>query len=291
MKRTARKISRTGGVELLRKTTSTMEIARARVNTGTVVFDENEVPNSYGVMALEQTAGRGQRGRAWFSKPGESLSVTYYVRHGLADEKYLGHLSLMVGVAVARLLHDNALFCLEKTNADRVYKGVTEYLATPEIFKEPAPFRLKWPNDILLNGKKIAGILIERMEAPDGKPIFLVGVGVNVKNREFPEELQSIATSLSLEGVPTDCLNLQIWAEKLAELIAEEADICARTEGKSTLTRWRMRNDTWGRTYVAATETGEITGVAKGISEEGALILELPDGSKMSVSSATSNVS
>ena len=265
-----------------------MEIAKDRVLSGVIQFDENETPNFEGVMALEQTNGQGQRGREWFSKPGESLCVTYYLRHGIAGEKYQGRLSLMIGVAVARLLHDNALYCLEKTNSERVYKGIAEYLETPEIFKSAAPFRLKWPNDVLLNGKKIAGILIERVLAPDGEPVFLVGVGINVKNRDFPGALEGSATSLSLEGVPTDCLNLKVWAEKLAELIAEEAEICLRTEGESTLTRWRIRNDTWGRTYVATTEAGEIQGVAKGISEDGALVLELNDGGKVTVTSATS---
>ncbi len=269
-------------------TESTMNDAKKAVANGSVAFDESGLPNSLGIMALEQTEGRGQRGKNWFAKPGESLCVTYYFRHGLSDEKYLSFLSLMAGVAVARLLSDNALYGLQKAYQDKIYKGEAAELVIPELFESSHPFKLKWPNDILLNGKKIAGVLIERVHAPDGEAAYLIGVGINVKNLNFPEELQGFATSIANEGVPTESLNLKVLAEKLAELLAEEAEICLKSEGASTLTRWRIRNDTWGRAYSAQVEDQEIKGVAKGIDETGALILELSDGGKAVVNSATS---
>ncbi len=270
-------------------TESTMNDAKKAVANGSVAFDESGLPNSLGIMALEQTEGRGQRGKNWFAKPGESLCVTYYFRHGLSDEKYLSFLSLMAGVAVARLLSDNALYGLQKAYQDKIYKGEAAELIIPELFESSHPFKLKWPNDVLLNGKKIAGVLIERVQAPDGEGAYLIGVGINVKNHNFPEELQGVATSIENEGVPTHSLNLKVLGEKLAELLAEEGEICLKSEGASTLTRWRIRNDTWGRTYSAQVDEQEVQGVAKGIDETGALILELSDGSKAVVNSATSS--
>ena len=88
-------------LEVLGTTSSTMDAARRRVLEGEVSFDLDGAPSSWGVLADEQTAGRGQRGRTWHAVRGESLCATYYVRHKFALPEEAGRIPLMAGVAVA----------------------------------------------------------------------------------------------------------------------------------------------------------------------------------------------
>lgn len=119
------------------------------------------------VSAGAQTSGRGREGRGWFSAPGLGLYVTFAFR--LADSRRLSLLSIVSGVAAADML-----------------AGWTGW-----------EFILKWPNDILGSGKKVAGILCENMVA--GETVTcLVGIGINLNHgpEDFPVELQATAASL-----------------------------------------------------------------------------------------------
>ena len=117
-------------------------------------------------MADEQTAGRGRLDHAWHSAPGENLMFSAVLDvSGLAPDA-VATLPLVVGLAVLRALAPLA----------------------------PSPFTVKWPNDVLAHGRKIAGILCERM----GDAV-IAGVGVNVNQTEFPPEIDARATSLARE--------------------------------------------------------------------------------------------
>ncbi|MFK7851545.1 MAG: biotin--[acetyl-CoA-carboxylase] ligase [Akkermansiaceae bacterium] len=114
------------------------------------------------LVAEEQTKGRGRRGADWFSPMGESLAVSVLLRP-VDPKEFWCRLSLAAGLAVAETLE--------------------RFVPMAEI---------KWPNDVLIDGKKIAGILVEA-----GKDFVIVGIGINVNTEEFPEGL--LATSLKIE--------------------------------------------------------------------------------------------
>ena len=117
------------------------------------------------IVALEQTAGRGRRGREWVSEKGAGIYFSIVLRPEL-ELRFLPLITLMAGVAV----HDTLS-----------YAGLR-----PDI---------KWVNDILVNEKKIAGILAETTETPDGLAV-IVGIGINIRSSNFPPELASTATSI-----------------------------------------------------------------------------------------------
>jgi BirA family biotin operon repressor/biotin-[acetyl-CoA-carboxylase] ligase len=116
------------------------------------------------LLALEQNAGRGRRGAAWFSPAGDSLAFSILVRP--EEPKSLWpRLALAAGLAVA-----------EAVESFGIAAGI------------------KWPNDVWIRSRKVSGILVEA-----GKDFAVVGIGLNVNTREFPAEVADIATSLGIE--------------------------------------------------------------------------------------------
>lgn len=140
--------------------------------TEAAAWADDGAPTGAMVTAETQTAGRGRLGRDWADEPGRDLALSLILRPALSAEK-LG----LVGLAAAL--------------------GVAEALdaRTPGV-------ALKWPNDVLIGGKKAAGILAETRWAACGgghRPIVLLGIGVNVNRETFPHEIAHRATSLALE--------------------------------------------------------------------------------------------
>lgn len=127
-------------------------------------FAQNGAPGGMVLLALQQTAGRGRRGAAWFSVPGESLAFSILVRP--EEPKALWpRLALAAGLAVAEAV---------------------------EFFGPAAG--IKWPNDVWIGKRKVAGILVEA-----GPDFAIVGIGLNVNTSVFPPEVANIATSLRIE--------------------------------------------------------------------------------------------
>jgi len=124
------------------------------------------------VVADMQTAGRGRRGRSWYSPGSQGIYMSIILRPVL-PLKEISRISLLVAVAVAETLE-------EELNL---------------------PARIKWPNDILINNKKIAGILSEVVTDMDGIEYIVVGIGLNINNRlqDFPSDLRTPATSARVE--------------------------------------------------------------------------------------------
>lgn len=148
--------------------------------TGSTNADLAEVaragePEGRVLVSAEQTAGRGRLDRTWVSPRGASLSMSMLLRPVHEFPRW-GWLSLLAGMAVSSALAD--------------------------IAPEKSRVQLKWPNDVLIDGGKVCGILSERIEHPSGARA-IVGLGLNVELT--PEELPvPTATSLSLEGFPVD---------------------------------------------------------------------------------------
>ena len=201
------------------------------------------------VVADEQLAGRGRRGRIWRAPTGTSLLASIIVRPRL-PHSLLATLSLTTAVAAAEAL--------------RRVAGVDT--------------RLKWPNDVLVRDRKIAGILLEsRVGAADATSsaqaapeiVTIVGIGINLGQREFPTDLAPSATSVALETGRAP------GREAMLTALLEEFDVWrARLEGEGfapVREAWRRLNDTLGRRVTVDT----VTGIAADLDTDGALLIDV----------------
>jgi len=223
-------------------------------------------PDGTVVVADAQTRGRGRDGRTWHTAPGRSLALSVLLHQG-CDRPALGLLPLAAGLAVAQALET--------------------------LGAAPA---LKWPNDVLLGGRKVAGVLCESRRvpapatAPPGRGVApaparvaaVVGVGVNVSQAtaDFPPEIAESATSLALAGVATDRESVAA-----AFLDAFEA-LWTRLQagsGDAVLEAWTARAGFWGRPVVVRTPAGPVRGVARALAPDGALVLALEGGAETTV--------
>ncbi len=139
-------------------------------NTLCMELGKNTNTNHYALVAEKQTAGRGRLGRDWHSEEGAGLYMSILERPGQELMQKIAPVTLIVALALRE-----ALF--ERTGMD---------------------CQIKWPNDLVYNGKKIAGILTQAHGMPQPE-FFVTGIGLNVFHETFPEELKEKATSLYLE--------------------------------------------------------------------------------------------
>jgi BirA family transcriptional regulator, biotin operon repressor / biotin---[acetyl-CoA-carboxylase] ligase len=205
------------------------------------------------VIADAQTAGRGRRGRAWFSPPASGLYVSVVLRPGRsrAPERATALLTLSAGVALSEAV-------------ERV-TGLT-----------PA---IKWPNDLLVGRRKLAGILAEGVAARSsaGLQAVVLGYGINVGSAAYPPELASIVTALETElGRQID--RPAVCAESLACLAERYRDLL---DGRfdAILDAWRARAfGSRGAKVQWDTLSGVRTGITEGIDDMGALLVR-SDGS------------
>lgn len=182
-------------IDLLARCDSTNAVLLGRAETG--------APSGSVVIAEEQTAGRGRRGRGWFARPGDSLCLSLLWR--FAPGTAPAGLSLAVGVAVARALEKSA-----QTGAPEVGAGDTANIA-------PAGgILLKWPNDILKDGRKLGGILVELV--PGAAHAAVIGIGINLRLPDaMPDELRAASAALEHDGMALDAN--QILAALLGDLL------------------------------------------------------------------------
>jgi BirA family biotin operon repressor/biotin-[acetyl-CoA-carboxylase] ligase len=212
-------------------------------STQRVAFElaERDAADGTVVVADTQTAGRGRRGRVWHDAPGDSLLASIVVRPRL-DVSDLPKLSIAAAVAVAEAIET-------ATGVD---------------------VRLKWPNDVLVRRRKLAGILLESRILVE--PIVVVGIGINLRQRAFPAALVGAATSIDLEG------GRSVGREELLEHVLDAFGHWRRRlerEGFAALrARWLALADTIGRTVTV----GEHEGLAVDLAEDGALVLRQPGG-------------
>ena len=195
------------------------------------------------VVAEVQSAGRGRQGRSWVSQPG-NLLVSVLFRPTL---EALPFISILGGIAAAR--------------AVRKVTGL-----------DP---RIKWPNDLLIGGRKAAGILAESAIVGDTVWYAVLGVGMNVSlETEETQEISSFATSVNAaaaQEVPRENLLRQF-------LMDLDALYLALGQGKSPIEEWQGLLETTGQRLEATWGEDTYTGVAEGTDELGNLLLRQDDG-------------
>jgi len=195
------------------------------------------------VIAEAQTAGRGRRGRVWASPPRKNLYFSVVLRPDLPPAR-APELTLVASVAICEALRQAG-----------VQAGI------------------KWPNDLLASGKKVAGILTELAAEPDRVSWVVLGVGVNVNARieDFPEELRAEATSVLIErGQPAP---RALLAAACFTAIEDWVDRHADEGFGAVREAWRERSVTLGREVVVKVDGREIAGTAEDIDEGGALLV------------------
>ncbi len=220
---------------------STNNCARALANVG--------APEGIVVFSEEQTAGRGRLGRTWVSKPAENLMFSLLLRPQIPPES-LNLLPLYVGVAVAQ--------AIEKATNLKV--------------------ECKWPNDLLINNHKVAGILIESALSKSKVDFVVIGVGINVNQREFPPDLMQKATSLSLE-TKKQVDRAQLFREILAVLEQHYAKSSA-TGFQSVVPFWQERSTIINKPITVSQSGTVVSGIVKGLSKEGGLVLRVNGSEK-----------
>jgi len=204
------------------------------------------------VIAEQQTGGRGRAGRTWVHAPGLGLAMSCVLHLG-CDVRQAGVLPLAVGLAVARACHSLG-----------------------------AAVRLKWPNDVLADGRKLGGVLCEMRRDPRGGEVVVVGIGLDVRQRrdDFPPELRDLATSLALVGV-----EVTVEAAAAASLNALEPlwDEAQEGDRSAVLAAWSERAAFWGESVTVRTPSGPVSGVAQRLDGDGSLVLRLPSGVETTV--------
>lgn len=200
------------------------------------------------VLAEEQTAGRGRFGRIWYSEKSSGIYVSIILRPPLAPSA-APVLTLMAGIAAQAAI-------------ERATGLVTD---------------IRWPNDLLLNGKKLCGILTEMSAEVDRLHAVVVGIGINVNHREIPKELDAIATSLRLEGGKVYS-RAQILVALLRE-IEQHYHLLLREGNQAIVSRWTaVSSYAQGKRIRVLTGNGEFQAVTAGLEPNGALRVRHDDG-------------
>jgi len=200
------------------------------------------------IVASEQTAGRGRLERQWISPAGAGLYASIVLRPSLNNEIW-SLIPLMAALAVSDALNDT---CELKTD-------------------------IKWPNDILINDRKLCGILAETVETNSGRAVIL-GIGINLTSQAFPSELREVATSIETargEGVSVEVL-LQSLLTSVANRYEQLQDDEARSQ---ILLDWMLGSSYGEGKSVLVTSSGEqFTGITRGLESDGALRVETETG-------------
>ncbi len=204
------------------------------------------------VIADHQTSGRGRRGRVWFSPPGSGLYVSVVLTPVRAADPRRATMLLTMTAAVAL------------ADAIETTAGIA-----------PA---IKWPNDLLIGRRKLAGILAEGISSAGTSRVdaVVLGYGINVGPMAYPPELADRATSLESE-LGTHIDRAVVLAHTLAALAVRYADLLAGRFG-AILDAWSSRaRGIRGATVTWATASGRATGVTAGVDDDGALLVRMAD--------------
>lgn len=230
-----------GGVFTLARTESTQDDARRAAGEG--------APPGTIFVADEQDRGRGRQGRTWSAAPGSALLASVVLRPQVAPLA-LPPLALVIGLAVAEAIEARV-------------SGVG----------------VKWPNDVLVRGRKVSGVLVEAQLRGMKAESVIAGFGVNVRRASLPADVAARATSLEEEGAVD--LDRNALLADIVVRIEHHVRAYERTGLAASLGALRARDVAKGRRV----EGESVKGIAAGIDDEGRLLVDSESGSRIAVSS------
>jgi BirA family biotin operon repressor/biotin-[acetyl-CoA-carboxylase] ligase len=255
-------LSPTLNVDSIRCTLATKVLGRridlfeqlSSTNLEATALGESGVEHGTVVIADRQTAGRGRLARTWFSPGGANVYCSLVLRANLPVNRmpeWLSWLPLITALA-----------------ASEAVESVTS-----------APVALKWPNDLLMSGRKVGGVLCENIQASRSGPFQVIGIGINVNMapEDFPSELRASATSLWNETHTVVDRN-RLMAQLLLELEQCIEELAGHGPQQLALA-YQRRCSTIGRKVRASLATGvELTGYAESIGQDGSLRISTDSG-------------
>jgi BirA family biotin operon repressor/biotin-[acetyl-CoA-carboxylase] ligase len=201
-------------------------------------------PEGAAFIADAQSGGRGRLGRSWFSPPGENLYASFVLGPAF-DPKRIPLVTLTAGLAVADAL-------------------------APRVAGRRVG--LKWPNDVYIDGRKVAGVLSEAQVVEGAAAWIVVGIGVNVRTTTFPPELAARATSLAIAGA-SSLDRGELFAD-LAGALFHRVAMLREDKVRELIASFAVRDELAGQ---AVTVDGT-PATALGIGEDGALVIRRVDG-------------
>ncbi|MGN0398364.1 MAG: biotin--[acetyl-CoA-carboxylase] ligase [Candidatus Fimimorpha sp.] len=212
------------------------------------------------VIAQQQTAGRGRLGRNWDSPKEQAIYMTLLIRPNISPQN-ASKVTLIAALAAA--------------------KGIREVAGMPP--------QIKWPNDIVIHGKKLCGILTEMNMESENKFFLVVGIGINCNRKDFPEGLKQTATSLYLETKKEQSREQLIAAVMYA--FEQYYSVFIQTENLSNLKQqYECQLVNYNRDVRVLSPDHEYIGTSRGINEEGELLVEDKSGQMHAVRSGEVSV-
>lgn len=222
--------------------TSTMDLASAAAAAG--------APEGLVVLADTQTAGRGRRGRSWSSPPGAGLYLSLVLRPPVDAPRVTALVTLAAGVAVRRAI-----------------QRATGLIA-----------QLKWPNDVVIGSRKLAGVLAEGLHVGSAQQAVVLGIGVNVTDAAHPPEVAGRAISLTACGCVIDRRALE---RALLQDMSTVYEALCRGQADDILREWREAAPSARGARVAwQSVEGPRSGVTSGIDDTGALLVSTGDATE-----------
>ena len=213
-------------------------------------INNNEAQNGMLVITDNQTNGRGRRGNQWFSSPGNNLTFSLILTK--SNNYDLSLFSILIGVAIIKGIK-------KFTNIDCT---------------------LKWPNDIILNNKKIGGILIE---TKNNSNFFVIGIGLNVNQQEIPSQIKNIASSLRIER------SNPIQREPLLAFILNEFENLYNNKPIDWITQWKKYCNHLNKKISFNQKNKIIKGTFLDINNDGNAIIDV-DSNLVIISSGVLNI-
>lgn len=229
------------------------------------------------VVADMQTEGRGRRGRSWSSPKGDSIYMSLGLKPVFSPDK-ASMVTLVMALAIAKTVRtgsnrantnmaDSSIADTNKADTNKADSSI----ANSSII--PVEAMIKWPNDIVVNGKKVCGILTELNLEKNGISSLVIGVGINVNGKDFPQEIKETATSLFLE-TGQKFSRAQLIADIMEQFEKEYEKFVAKEDLSELLEEYNSFLINRDKKVKVLDPKEEWEGIARGINEKGELLVE-----------------